>query len=226
MQTLTAGTTPAPAVPTSTPVVRAPDPQPFTAHIADAYSHPGLGALAKALFPDRIPLVRHLDPAAALAFRTPLQEHVQSADGKAAGILTFLGLMCTVLTRFGGTLGTILRDDTWMKGGCIWLLVVFVGCALGTVVQAFRTISPRFPKAPPSLAFFGDIAAISREEYMKRVMALSAETALGQMLSYNHTAATICVSKQRQLKFGLRLFRLASMCWVMLALVLAYEGLR
>ena len=192
----------------------------------DSFRPPGLDALAKALFPDRLPMVRHLDPAAALAFRTPLQEHVQSADGKAAGILTFLGLMCTVLTRFGGTLNSILTSGTWMKAACVWLLVVFVGCALGTVVQAFRTIAPRFPKAPPSLAFFGDIARLSREEYLSKVMSLSADAALGQMLSYNHTAATICVGKQRQLQFGLRLFRLASTCWVLLALLLAYEGLR
>lgn len=216
-----------PTLPPSTLVQPGPQAQPQCPdNSSDPFAPKGVDVLAKGLFPDRLPMVRHLDPAAALAFRTPLQEHVQSADGKAAGILTFLGLMCTVLTRFGDTLGAILREGAWMKGACVWLLVVFVGCALGTVVQAFRTISPQFTKAPPSLAFFGDIASLSREEYMKRVMSLSPEGALGQMLSYNHTAASICVGKQRQLRFGLRLFRLASVCWVMLALVLGYEGLR
>jgi hypothetical protein len=186
---------------------------------------PKHAALAPPVFPDRLPMVKHLDPAAALAFRTPLQEHVQSADGKAAGILTFLGLMCTVLTRFAGTLGTVLRSGLWTKAACVGLLIVFVGCALGTVVQAFRTIAPKFPKAPPSLAFFGDIARLSREEYLERVMALSADAALAQMLSYNHTAASICAGKQRQLQFGLRLFRVTAFCWVLLAAVLAYEGL-
>jgi hypothetical protein len=229
MTTLPAATTPTPA--TETWAAALPESASGNAASGDVNGPGGGGAFDSvedlaALFPDRLPMVRHLDPAAALAFRTPLQEHVQSADGKAAGIVTLLGLMCTVLTRFGGTLGEILRHGAWLKAACVALLVVFVGAAMGTVLQAFRTIAPRFPKGPPSLAFFGDIAGLSREQYLERVMSLSPETALGHMLSYNHTAATICVNKQRQLQFGLRLFRAASVCWVLLALVLAYEGLR
>ena len=50
-------------------------------------------------------MVRHLDPAAALAYRTPVQEHLLSADGKAAGMLTLLGIMFTVLARCGTSSG-------------------------------------------------------------------------------------------------------------------------
>lgn len=182
---------------------------------------------APSLLPDRLPMPRHLDPIAALAFRTPLQEHVLSADGKAAGVLTLLGLMFTVLTRLGGTLSDVIQGggvNVWFKVLCLGLLGIFAGGALATVIQAFRTISPRFPKAEPSLAFFGDIARLSRDEYLARVRALTPEQAVQQMLSFNHTAATIVVNKFAQLALALRCFRLASVCWAMLIAILAHRA--
>jgi hypothetical protein len=175
---------------------------------------------APGVFPDRVPVARHLDPAAALAFRTPLHEHVLSADGKAAGVLTMLGMMFTVLARFGGPLAELIQRDGSLR--YLWwaLVLSFAGLSLGAVIQSFRTISPRFPKAPPSLAFFGDIARLSREEYLRRVEALSADEALQQMLSYNHTGSQICVQKTVQLRRGMRFFEGAAGCWAVLAGVL------
>ena len=173
-----------------------------------------------------MPVARHLDPAAALAFRTPLQEHFLSADGKAAGILTLLGIMFTTLARFGPYLGDALHAGPAIRAVCLLLLAGFAACALGTVVQAFRTISPRFPKVPPSLAFFADIARLSRDEYVRSVEALTPDAALDQMLAYNHTAATICVAKFRQLRPGLRLFEIAALCWLLLLIILAYRAMR
>ena len=89
--------------------------------------------------------------------------------------------------------------------------------------QSFRTISPRFPKTPPSLAFFGDIARLSRDEYVRRMRELSPETALEQILIYNHTSSLILVSKFRQLALGLRFFRLSASCWVVLVVVVAWR---
>ena len=88
------------------------------------------------------------------------------------------------------------------------------------MVQSFRTISPRFPKAPPSLAFFGDIARLTREEYVARVEALTGAEALEQMLRYNHTGALICVQKLRQLRWAMRFFEFAAGCWLLLVVVL------
>src|SRR5256885_3524795 len=108
-----------------------------------------------AVFPDRLPVPRHLDPAAALAFRTPLHEHVLSADGKAAGVITLLGVMFTVVARFGSQLADFLHAPGAARYAASALVVGFALPALGAVLQSFRTISPRFPKAPSSLAFFG-----------------------------------------------------------------------
>ena len=175
---------------------------------------------ATSILPDRLPMPAQLDPAAALAFRTPLHEHVLSADGKAAGIITMLGLMFTVVAKFGDPLAELVQG--W--GGAAYagagLVLGFAVLSLSAVVQAFRTISPRFPEAPPSLAFFGDIARLSREEYVARVEGLEADEALEQMLSYNHTAARICSEKVRQLRRGMRFFEAAAACWAALVVLL------
>ena len=172
------------------------------------------------VLPDRLPVPAHLDPAAALAFRTPLHEHVISADGKAAGVITLLGMMFTVVARFGGHVSAMVQTPGVLRYAGAALVLGFAALSLAAVVQAFRTISPRFPKAPPSLAFFGDIAALSREQYLHRVESLSAEQALEQMLSYNHTASLIVVEKLRQLRWGMRFFEGAAACWAVLVVVL------
>ena len=161
-----------------------------------------------------------LDPAAALAFRTPLHEHVLSADGKAAGVITLLGLMFTVVAKFGSQLADLVQGPGVMRYVGSALVLGFAALSLCAVVQSFRTISPRFPKAPPSLAFFGDIARLSREEYLQRVEALTPDEALEQMLSYNHTASQICTEKLRQLRRGMRCFEIAAACWAVLVVTL------
>ena len=174
------------------------------------------GIMATATLPDQVATFRHLDPAAALAFRTPLQEHPPAADTKAAAILTALGIMITLLARYGTHLTGMLTGRGFEKYLLVALLLGFAVPGLAAIVQAFRTISPRFPQGPPSLAFFGDIARLSREEYLERVGTISHEEALEQILIYNYTLATICVDKFRHLGRGVRLFRWAFASWLVL----------
>jgi hypothetical protein len=105
------------------------------------------------------------------------------------------------------------------------LMILFAATALGAVIQAFRTISPRFPKARPSLAFFGDIARLSRDEYVNAVEKLTPAEAIDHMLTFNHTSACICVEKFRQLKRGLRFFEAAFVCWLPLIVILTTKAL-
>lgn len=178
------------------------------------------------VIPEQAGMVRYLDPAAALAFRTPLDPHPASADNKAAALLTLLGLMFTLLGRYASTINAILNAEPWRRWTAIGLILCFSTCAFAAVVQAFRTILPRFPKVPPSLAFFGDIAKLSREEYVSRVEALTPEQAVDQILLYNHTTSTICVAKFKQLWRGFRLFQVAVVCWFGLMALVAWEVLR
>src|SRR6476646_4531214 len=179
--------------------------------------------LAPPFLPDRLPMVRHLDPAAALAYRTPLMEHFLSADGKAAGVLTLMGMMFTVLARLGGAVDQLLRSGAALRYVVFGLLLAFASLALSVVVLCFRTIAPRFPKAPPSLAFFGDIASLSRDEYIQRVRSLSPREALEQILNYNHTTATICTIKAGHLAKALQLFKAVAGGWLILIIILAWR---
>ena len=165
-------------------------------------------------------------PAAPLVYLTPIGEFIHSADAKAGTLLAVLGIMFTLLARFGGWLEITLRGgSTLLAGIAVALLGGFAAAALGAVVQSFRTISPRFPKAAPSLAFFGDIARSSAEEYLARATTLNAEQALSERLKYNHTGSRIILLKFAQLRWAMRYFELAAACWLLLAAVLAWGAL-
>ena len=166
---------------------------------------------------------RQIPPAAVLAYRTPLEQPPLSADGKATTVLTLLGLMFTVLGRFAAVINLMVRTQGWEAIATFVLLTAFALLAFAAVVQAFRTISPRFPEAAPSLAFFGDIARLSREEYLRQVEGLSSEQALDQMLLYNHTAAVIIVEKLRQLRYCFLWFQAALGAWLMMLAMIAWN---
>ena len=177
-------------------------------------------AIAPPILPDHPPTFRHLDPAAALAFRTPLQEHPPAADTKASATLTALGIMFPLLAKFDRMLSHLLAGHSVVAVATSALLIGFAVMSVGVVVQAFRTLSPRFPKASPSLAFFRDIAVFGREEYIAKVQSLTHEEALYQMCSYNHNLSIICVEKFRQLHWAIRLFQGAFACWFVLMVLL------
>lgn len=163
--------------------------------------------------PDPVPPF-HLDPVRMLAFRTPVQDQPGLADTKAAAVLTVSGLLFTLVARFGDAIADVVRGAGANRYAALGLLVGFAVLGVGAVVQAFRTISPRFPKAPESLAFFQTVAALERDEYVSRVLGLSLEDVVQHVLTYNHTLATICVEKYRQLRLCIQLFRGAFFCWL------------
>ena len=169
------------------------------------------------------------EAAATLACRASIGGETMGADGKAAIVLSLLGIMFTVLARFGSELASILRHGITGTGvvrvACAVLLLGFAGFAMCAVVQAFRTITPRFRKDKPSLAFFAEIARLEREDYFAKVEGMSMRDALDEILRYNHTAATICAEKFKQLGRTLRCFEAASACWLVLVLILVFKSL-
>jgi hypothetical protein len=179
--------------------------------------------------PQLSPAESQLDAATTLASRTPVGSEIMGADGKAAIVLSLLGIMFTVLARFGSELGVILRHGMTGTGivrvMCFVLLLGFAGFALCAVLQAFRTILPRFRKDKPSLAFFAEIAGMEREEYFAKVESLTTRQALDEILRYNHTASTICADKFKELGRALRCFEVASACWLGLVLILVFKSL-
>ena len=156
----------------------------------------------------------------ALAHYTPLQEYRSAADTKAGAILTACGLLFTLLASYSSHLMEALVPGGPGAAVTLAALAGFVVLSLGAVLGAFHTITPRFPTAPPSLAFFADIAAFSREDYIARVEALDERGALAQLVSYNHTLSCIVTEKFRQLQRAIRSFQLAALCWLLLMVLL------
>ena len=169
------------------------------------------------------------EAAATLACRAAIGTETAGADGKAASVLTLLGIMFTVLARFGPELSAALQGRPGGSGvirvTCAALLLGFICAALCAVVQAFRTISPRFCRDKPSLAFFAEIASLERDEYVRRVESMTMPDAVNQILLYNHTAAKICAEKFKQLRRAFRCFEAAAACWVILAVILVVRSL-
>ncbi len=124
------------------------------------------------------PAAALLEAAATLAARrSSAGGETAGADGKAAGVLTLLGIMFTVLARFGPGLKGVLHQGGPARD-LRALLLRFATMSLCAVVQAFRTIVPRFCKAKEAeLAFFGEIAGLSREEYFERVESMTMRVA-------------------------------------------------
>lgn len=174
--------------------------------------------------PEPPPLASAQPAAPLLAGKTLVGTETLAADGKAAGVLTLLGIMFTVLARFGPELRDVLHMPGIVRIVAGTLLFGFATMALCAVVQAFRTISPRFCRAKPSLAFFGEVAKLSREQYYERVSTMTMDEAVDNILTYNHTAARICVEKFRQLRRALRSFELAACCWLLLSSILVMRS--
>ncbi len=173
-----------------------------------------------------VPAMPHrLDAAAALGFQTPLQEHPPAADAKAGALLTVIGLMFTLLAGQVQSIRAILQASSGLTQVIVMLAaqVGFAVFALATVIESFRTIAPRFPNAPPSLAFFADIARLDRDEYIRRVEAMTPDEALEQILCYNHTLATICVVKFARLRKAIHLCQGAFACWLVAMLLVSLK---
>ena len=160
-----------------------------------------------------------------LAFRTPLQEHPVSIDGKAAGVLTMVGVMFTVVARSADPIGKLLEHGSSLRFLVAAFLAAMSGSALWAIVQAFRTISPRFMKTEHSLAFWGDVAQLPREEYIRRVTALTTGEALKEILTYNHALSSIIVRKHAKLRPCLKWFKISLFLWLALMIFVARKAL-
>lgn len=179
--------------------------------------------LAPPTLPDQAATFKNLDPAAALAFRTPLQEHTPAADTKATALLTAFGLMFTILARYADHVRTLIEGPGYQRLVLVGLLIGYAVCSSIAVVRAFRTLTPRFPALKPSLAFFTDIAALSRDEYIRRVETMPHEEALDHIISYNHNLSAVIVAKFAELRLANKYFRYGFLCWTAAMVLIGFK---
>lgn len=165
------------------------------------------------------------DWAALLAYRTPLQEHALACDGKAAAILAALGIMSTIVARYSSTVGNSLAQDPFLGKVVLGLMIGFSLLGVLSIVQAFQTLLPRFPPAPRSLAFFGDILRLTREQYIAEVEAMPDDQALEHILIFNHTLSVILDQKLTHVVRCMKLYQYAAFAWLGALLMLFVRGI-
>jgi hypothetical protein len=157
---------------------------------------------------------------ARLAYFTPVREYPPLGDRKAAVLLGANGLMVSVLLFFSGPIGRIVEGPSAWKA---WLVILVLGplaiLLLLGAWYAFRALTRPIPPMPPSLAYFPDIAALTREEYRRRILALDHRRAVRDMLHYNYSLAVLSVQRFRLVERSLFCSRATFELWIALLLM-------
>lgn len=159
---------------------------------------------------------------ARLAYFTPVREYPPMGDRKAAMLLGANGLMVSVLLLFSGPIGGIVQGPYPWEARLV--VVVLAPLAVLLVLGgwfAFRALTRPIPPMPPSLAYFPDIAALTREEYRRRVLALDHRRALRDMLHYNYSLAVLSVQRFRLVERSFFCSRATFELWIVLLLMIA-----
>jgi hypothetical protein len=133
--------------------------------------------------------------------------------------------MFTVIARSSDPIGKLLDRSSSLRFLILALLLAMAGSALWSIMCAFRTISPRFVKTEHSLAFWGDVAALPREEYIRRVSSLTTEEAMKEILTYNHALSSIIVRKHARLRPCLKWFKVSLILWLILMVFVARKAM-
>ena len=158
-----------------------------------------------------------------LALYTPVREYPPLGDRKAVAVLGTNGLMLTVALFFSGAINAVVEgDDRFGLGRYVTVIaLVPFGCGMlwGTWA-AFRALTLPMPTMPETLALFGDIARLDREEYRRRVMDVGYRDALRAMLHYNYSLAALSASKFRLLNRAILCSKIMFPLWMAVLLVL------
>jgi hypothetical protein len=175
--------------------------------------------------PDDRDDVRALLGPARLAYFTPVREYPPLGDRKATVLLGANGVMVSVLLFFSGSMGRIVEGPSPWRA---WLVVLVLGPLAVLLLlgawYAFRALTKPTPPMPQSLAYYPDIAALTLEEYRRRLLAVDHRGAMRDMLHYNYSLAVLSVKKFRLVERSLFCSRATFELWVLLLLMIAAFG--
>ncbi len=159
--------------------------------------------------------------AARLAFFTPVREYPPLADRKASVLLAANGLMVTVLLTFSAAIEAIFTGPHRLLAIAMGTVIVTLSVLifLGALF-AFRGLTRPMPPMPDSMAFYPHIAALSLDDYLRRMEGLDLDRSVAAMLHYNYTIATLSVAKFRLVDRSLACARATFELWMVLLLVI------
>jgi hypothetical protein len=164
---------------------------------------------------------------ARLAFFTPVREYPPLGDRKAAVLVGANGLMFSVLLSFTGPIGRVVEGPhPWEARLVVAVLTPLAVLLLLGTWFAFRALTRPIPPMPASLAYFPDIAALTPQEYRRRVLELDYRRAVRDMLHYNYSLAVLSVQRFRLVERSISCARATFELWVVLMLLIAVFGPR
>lgn len=163
--------------------------------------------------------------AARLAYFSPINQQPGAADRKAAFLLATTGLILTTLLSFFGPILDILNGQRGHAAAAPILLALLIGLAALLLAAsclsylAFVLIGP--PPPDGTLCVIDQIAALSAEEYARRMRALDHAAAMEAVLHVNYGAAVQGAEKFRLVNRALACMRLALPMWMLILLLIA-----
>ncbi len=131
-----------------------------------------------------------------LVYYTPVRTYPPLADRKATAVLAAVGLMVSVVLMFSRPIGQIVLGGSLIASWIGWILVSACMALLMLASWfAVGALTVGLPEMPFSEANFSDIASVDREDYLRRVKALTYEGSYRAMLHYLHALSTQCARK-------------------------------
>jgi hypothetical protein len=135
-----------------------------------------------------------------------MQGHVAQADNKALIALTFQGAMIAGFAVLATTLKSQINHQSHViQALTILLIVLFLITFLISTWKLFEAISPRMHPMestddPSALFFFGSVAGIPPDEFVRRVQGLHPEDIHDGLLKTTQSVARIAAEKYRNLR--------------------------
>jgi p-aminobenzoyl-glutamate transporter AbgT len=129
---------------------------------------------------------------------TSLADQIKQADTKAFGLLTIIGIVTAALVTRLNALKTSLgiTHPLWIFIFSFSFVMILV-----SIKCVVRVVYPRAGKnTSKSMTYFRDIAAISREEYVRKGESLDAASIVRETYDNTYTLAQISNTKYKALR--------------------------
>lgn len=155
-----------------------------------------------------------------------------SADSKATGILSFLGIFLTILfatetvEKIAERIRAIFVENEYFLGisvvfsltVCVFGLILLLSVLTPKIINLPKTKKRHVCKSHGSVMFYGSIASLSYDEYVSKVKNICDmdDIILRDLLFQIHSAAIICDKKMKSLKYGIPLFFFGLILFVVL----------
>jgi hypothetical protein len=124
-----------------------------------------------------------------------ISDWIRAADSKTSPILAIDTAMIATIVALAA------RPGVWTQWSGVWIGLGTSFLLASLLMVAFAT-SPQLTPLRPSLVFFGDIAALSPNEYSTRIAARSPSAYLDDLIAQCHRNSEIAIRRYRWMRYA------------------------